>query len=98
MVMLAGCGSDDESSDEDPSSESVELPAEAAEALVQYREATAELHDGDAMLGYVTDDFTFLSVGSVLDADGYAAEVDGYASDFAVESLGGQSVVGAGGT
>ena len=97
MLMLAGCGDDDDSSE--GSSESVELPAEAADVLAAYSEATAVDHDGDAMLAVVTEDFTFLSVGdTVLDRDAYAAEVDGYAEDFAVESFGDEVVVGGGDT
>ena len=97
MLVLAGCGDDDDTSEE--SSESVELPAEAADALAAYSQATAVDRDGEAMLAVVTEDFTFLSVGdTVLDRDAYAAEVDGYVDDFAVENLGEDVVVGGGGT
>jgi hypothetical protein len=97
MLVLAGCGDDDDSSE--GSSESVELPAEAADVLAAYTEATAVDHDGDAMLAVVTEDFTFLSVSdTVLDRDAYAAEVDSYTSDFTVETLGDDVVVGGGDT
>ena len=93
MLVLAGCGDDDDSSE--GSSESVELPAEAADVLAAYTEATAVDHDGDAMLAVVTEDFTFLSVGdTVLDRDAYAAEVNRYGSNFTVENLGDDVVVG----
>ena len=92
MLVLAGCGDDDDSSE--GSSESVELPAEAADALASYGEATAVDHDGDAMLDLVTEDFTFLSYGdTVLDRDGYAAEVNSYVAEFAVEDPGDDVVV-----
>ena len=97
MLVLAGCGDDDDTSEE--SSESVELPAEAADALAAYSQATAVDRDGEAMLAVVTEDFTFLSVGdTVLDRDAYAAEVDSYFDDFTVENLGDEVVVGGGDT
>jgi len=93
MLVLAGCGDDDDSSE--GSSESVELPAEAADVLATYNQATAVDHDGDAMLAVVTEDYTFLSVGdTVLDRDAYAAEVNGYTTNFTVENLGDDVVVG----
>jgi hypothetical protein len=105
MLVLAGCGDDDDASEEssepssEESSESVELPAEAADVLAAYNEATAVDHDGDAMLAVVTEDFTFLSVGdTVLDRDAYAAEVDSYLEGFTVETLGDEVVVGGGNT
>ncbi len=96
VLLLAGCGDDDASSE--GSSDSVTLPAEAADALAAYSVATAVDHDGDAMLAFVTDDFTFLSFGAVLDRDSYAAEVNTYALDFTVEVLGDDVVVGGGDT
>ncbi|MGI9576727.1 MAG: hypothetical protein ACR2OH_00840 [Microthrixaceae bacterium] len=97
VLLVAGCGSDDDSSE--GSSESVELPAEAVDALAAYTEATAVDHDGDAMLVTVTDDYTFLSVGeTVKDKDAYADEVNLYSSDYVIETIGDDEVVGGGDT
>ena len=95
MLLLAGCGDDSS----EGSSESVTLPGGAADVLAAYREATAVDRDGDAMLAVVTEDFTFLSVGTAVDdRDAYATEVNRYSSDWVVENIGDDVVVGGGDT
>ena len=75
---------------------SVELPPEAVEAYENYAEAMLDA-DGDAMLDYVTDDFTWLSYGTnLMDAEYRADWVTRYYSSFEVEDIGERTVVGGG--
>lgn len=96
-VLVAGggvvaCGGDD--SDDSTSDVSVELPAEVVEAYDNYSEAVLAA-DGDAMLEFVTDDFTWLSYGTnLMDADYRADYVTRYYGDFEVEAIGETTVVG----
>lgn len=76
----------------------VDLPAGAAEALDNYTEAVLAA-DGDAMLDYVTDDFTFLSYGTDVQEREFRADyVTAYYGNFQVETIGDQTVVGSGDT
>jgi len=76
---------------------SAELPAEAAAALENYGKAVTGA-DGQAMLNYVTDDFTFLSYGNALSRDSYASTITAFYKDFQVEYLGEHLVLGGGDT
>lgn len=97
-VVVASCGSDDESSgsaDAAATVEDVELPAEAQEAYDNYVD-TLLAADGDAMLDHVTDDFTWLSYGTnLLDAEARADWVTKYYDGFAIAETGEQITVGA---
>ena len=96
VVLLAGCGddaSDDASSDPAPA---VELPSEAREAYEAYGQTLLDA-DGDAMLEYVTDDFTWLSYGTnLMEADFRADYVTENYGGFGVEETGETTVVGGG--
>ena len=100
-ILIAGggvvaCGGDD--SDETTPDASVELPTEVAEAYDNYTEALLA-GDGDAMLEFVTDDFTWLSYGTnLMDAEYRAEYVTTYYSqlNFDVEEIGEPTVVGGG--
>ena len=99
-VVVASCGSDDESSggadaaEAGAAIEDVELPAEAREAYDNYVE-TLLAADGDAMLDYVTDDFTWLSYGTnLMDAEDRADWVTKYYEGFAIAATGEEIVVG----
>ena len=77
---------------------SVELPAEAAEALDKYGEAVTAA-DGEAMLGCVTDGFTFLSYGNDVQERDFRAEyVTANYGSFKMEILGTPMVLGSGDT
>ena len=82
-VLVAGggivaCGGDD--SDGSTHGASVELPAEVVEAYDNYTEALLA-GDGEAMLEFVTDDFTWLSYGTnLMDAEYRADYVTRYYS------------------
>jgi hypothetical protein len=97
-VLVAGggivaCGDD---SDESTPDASVELPAEAVEAYDNYTEALLA-GDGEAMLEFVTDDFTWLSYGTnLMDAEYRADYVTRYYGNFEVEAIGEPTVVGGG--
>jgi hypothetical protein len=98
-VLVAGggvvaCGGDD--ADESTPDASVELPAEAVEAYDNYTEALLA-GDGEAMLEFVTDDFTWLSYGTnLMDAEYRADYVTSYYGNFEVEAIGEPTVVGGG--
>lgn len=98
-VLVAGggfvaCGGDD--SDDSTSDVSVELPAEVVEAYDDYSEAMLAA-DGDAMLEFVTEDFTWLSYGTnLMDAQYRADYVSSYYENFDVEAIGETTVVGGG--
>lgn len=98
-VLVAGggivaCGGDD--SDESTPDASVELPAEVVEAYDNYGEALLA-GDGEAMLEFVTDDFTWLSYGTnLMDAEYRADYVTRYYGNFEVEAIGEPTVVGGG--
>jgi ketosteroid isomerase-like protein len=75
-----------------------DLPAGAAEALASYNDAVLAA-DGDAMLGYVTDEFTFLSYGTDVQEREFRADwVNTYYGSFKLETIGDQMVVGGGDT
>jgi hypothetical protein len=98
-VLVAGggivaCGGDD--SDESTSDASVELPAEVVEAYDNYTGALLA-GDGEAMLEFVTDDFTWLSYGTnLMDAEYRADYVTRYYGNFEVDAIGEPTVVGGG--
>ena len=98
-VLVAGggivaCGGDD--SDGSTPDASVELPAEVVEAYDNYIEALLAA-DGEAMLEFVTDDFTWLSYGTnLMDAEYRADYVTRYYGNFDVEEIGEPTVVGGG--
>ena len=74
------------------------LPAEAVDVIDAYV-ATLVAADGEAMLDYVTDDFTFLSYGTdVQERDFRASYVTANYSDFGVETMGETMVLGDGET
>ena len=73
----------------------VELPAGAAQALDNYAEATRAA-DGEAMLNYVTDNFTFLSYGEPQQRDVFAAFITKNWTNFKVTTLGDRMVLGGG--
>jgi len=76
----------------------VELPAEAAEALDNYNKAVLNAN-GEAMLNYVTEDFTFLSYGNdVQERDFRADWVTQYYKGFEMETIGDLMVLGGGDT
>ena len=79
-------------------SEGSALPPGAAEALANYTDAVLAA-DGDAMLDYVTDDFTFLSYGTdVQEREFRAGYVTRNYGNFELEVIGDQTVVGGGDT
>lgn len=93
-LALAGCGGSDSADDA-----TTELPSEAAEVIDSYTE-TLIAGDGEAMLAYVTDGFTFLSYGTdVQEREFRATYVTQFYGplDFTVEEIGERTVVGGGG-
>ena len=96
-ILVAGsgvvaCGGND--SDESTPDASVELPAEVVEAYDNYTEALLAA-DGDAMLEFVTADFTWLSYGTnLMDAEYRAGYVTRFYGSFEVEAIGEPTVVG----
>ena len=100
-VLVAGGGivaCDGDGSDGSTPDASVELPAEVVEAYDNYTEALLA-GDGEAMLEFVTDDFTWLSYGTnLMDAEFRADYVTTYYSqlNFDVEEIGEPTVVGGG--
>ena len=91
---LVACGGDN--SDESTPGASVELPTEVVEAYDNYAEAMLAA-DGEAMLEFVTDDFTWLSYGTkLMDAEYRADYVTKYYGNFRVEAIGEPTVVGGG--
>ena len=91
---IVSCGGD---SDESTTDASVELPAEVVEAYNDYTQALLSA-DGEAMLEFVTDDFTWLSYGTnLMDAEYRAEYVSTYYGSFEVEAIGEPTVVGGGG-
>lgn len=87
-VMAAGCG------DDDGDAATVELPAEALEVYEEYTEALRSA-DGEAMLEFVTDDFTWLSYGTnLMEAEDRADYVTANYGDFEVEEIDERTVVG----
>ena len=76
----------------------VALPSVAAGALANYTDAVLAA-DGDAMLDYVTDDFTFLSYGTDVQEREFRADyVTRNYGNFELEVIGDQTVVGGGDT
>jgi hypothetical protein len=93
VFSISGCSGSD-SADES----SVELPAAAAEAYENYTEALLDAN-GDAMLNYVTAEFTFLSYGTDVQEREFRADyVTTYYKNFAIEETGERTVVGGGDT
>ena len=98
-VLVAGggivaCGGD--GSDGSTPDASGELPAEVVEAYDNYTEALLAA-DGEAMLEFVTDDFTWLSYGTkLMEAEDRAAYVTRNYGNFEVEAIGEPTVVGGG--
>ena len=91
-ALVGGCGGDD--SDDATLSATVELPAEVIEAFDAYAEAMLAA-DGEAMLDFVTDDFTWLSYGTnLMDAEYRAGYVTQYYGNFEVIESGERTVVG----
>lgn len=91
---LVACRGDDSGQASDDAS--VALPTEVVEVYEQYTQAVLDA-DGDAMLEFVTDDFTWLSYGTDLMDAGYCADyVTRYYSDLEVEAIGERNVVGGG--
>jgi len=91
---IVACGGDD--SDESTPDALVELPAEVVEAYDNYGEAVLAA-DGEAMLEFVTDDFTWLSYGTkLMDAEYRADYITRYYGNFEVEAIGEPTVVGGG--
>ena len=73
-----------------------ELPVEALEVYEDYTAALLAA-DGEAMLGFVTDDFTWLSYGTnLMTAEERAPYVSRYYGGFEVAEIGGRTVVGDG--
>lgn len=89
-LIVVGC------SDDDDETEAVDLPDGAAAVVEDYYETVAQDHDGDGMLGLVTDDFEFVSHDGALDRETWAAQVDLFFDDFSVERFGERVVVGEG--
>ena len=93
-LFAAGCGSDD--ADQAATDATLELPAEVVEAFDNYTEALLAA-DGEAMLAYVTDDFTWLSYGTnLMDAEYRADYVTSFYGNFEVIETGERTVVGGG--
>lgn len=87
---MGACG------DDDTDDGTVELPADALEVYHDYTAALVA-GDGEAMLDYVTDDFTWLSYGTnLMEADDRAEYVTNYYGGFSVEEIGDYTVVGEG--
>ena len=93
LVLLVGACSDDDDAED---AESVELPDGAAAVIDEYYEAVAVQHDGEAMLGVVSEDFQFIADDGAFDRDGWANQVDLFFENFEVERLGDPAVVGGG--
>lgn len=94
-ALAAGCGGDDDAA-EATTEAGIELPAEAAQAFESYTEALLAA-DGETMLKYVTDDFTWLSYGTnLMDAEHRAGYVTQYYGGFEVTEIGERTVVGGG--
>ena len=88
-----GCCNDD-----DDDAATVELPTEGLEVYENYTEALLSA-DGEAMLEYVTDDFTWLSYGTnLMDAEYRADDVTENYGSFEVEESDERTVVGGGGS
>jgi hypothetical protein len=93
LSLAAGCGDDAEQETADAT---VELPDAALEAYEDYTQTLLDA-DGEAMLDYVTDDFTFLSYGTnLMDAEFRADYVTENYGFFDVEEVGERTVVGGG--
>lgn len=91
-LFAVGCGSDE--ADDTTTDGTVELPAEVVEAFDNYSEAMRAA-DGEAMLEYVTDDFTWLSYGTnLMDAEYRANYVTAFYKSFEVTTIGERTVVG----
>ena len=89
---VGACDSDD--SGEVSTDATVELPAEALEVYRDYTKALLA-GDGDAMLDYVTEDFTWLSYGTnLMEADERAEYVTANYGGFEVEETAEMTVVG----
>ena len=89
---LVACGGGD--SDGSTAETLVEMPAEVEEVYDSYTSALLAA-DGDAMLDFVTDDFTWLSYGTdLMDAEYRADYVTKYYGGFEVEAVGEPTVVG----
>jgi hypothetical protein len=92
LTLLVGACSDDDS-DDTADATSTEVPAEVNQLLDDYT-AAVEAADGDAVLGYLTDDFTWTSdLVSDQDREAYAATVANY-TDFSVETSAERTAVG----
>lgn len=93
LSVAAGCGDDAE---QEASDTTVALPDAALEAYEDYAQTLRDA-DGDAMLDYVTDDFTFLSYGTeVQEAEFRADYVTENYTDFEIEEIGDPIVVDGG--
>ena len=91
---VVACGGGD--SDESNPDALVELPAEVVEAYENYTEALLA-GDGESMLEFVTDDFTWLSYGTnLMDAEYRADYVTVNYGSFKVEALSEPTAVGGG--
>ena len=92
LTLLVGACSDDDS-DDSADATSTEVPAEVNQLLDDYT-AAVEAADEDAVLGYLTDDFTWTSdLVSDQDREAYAATVSNY-SEFSVETIADRTAVG----
>ncbi|MFA9566428.1 MAG: DUF4440 domain-containing protein [Acidimicrobiales bacterium] len=92
LTLLVGACSDDDS-DDTADGTSTEVPAEVNQLLDDYA-AAIEAADGDAVMGYLTDDFTWTSdLVSDQDREAYAASVANYV-DFSVETIADRTAVG----
>jgi ketosteroid isomerase-like protein len=94
-LFVGACSDDDDSGDGSSDEVTVELPAEVDELLANY-EAAAEAADGEAMLDYVSEDFTFVSYAEPADRETYAAYVTENYAAFEVEAIGERTVLGGG--
>lgn len=93
LSFAAGCGDDAE---QETSEATVELPDAALDAYENYTQTLLDA-DGEAMLDYVTDDFTWLSYGTnLMDAEFRADYVTENYGFFEVEEVGERTVVGGG--
>ena len=92
LTLLVGACSDDDS-DDSADATSTEVPAEVNQLLDDYT-AAVEAADEDAVLGYLTDDFTWTSdLVSDQDREAYAATVASY-TEFSVETIADRTAVG----
>ena len=92
LTLLVGACSDDDSGDAADGTQT-EVPAEVNQLLDDYA-AAVEAADGDAVLTYLTDDFTWSSdLASEQGREAYAATIDGY-DDFTVETIAERTAVG----